>query len=656
MFFLILIFALFFKANFYLLGFQILNPDEAQMISNAIGITKKGINFLEFDGTTSGLLNSIILTWPELFNLDITFLTTRITQVFLVSLIIFLLFRILYLQKNKISQIFILLGPITIFLLTTNDPDFSHYSSELLSTTILVLVYLLIKKDKEFSKKTTRVFAPTLLGLILFAKIQFFPVAIVTLLIILVEFYNKEKKISDCYIPLFYFLLPKIFFLTLLLLSGNLKDFLINNFLFAYDFISFSQSKNVLYEVFSSSKTYATKSVETGFKKHLLLNLVFHTIYAYFVFFLILFYKLIQTKNLKIFFNKDIIYSTCIILSLIFVILLPGKTHRHYLIAFLPFLPIFLSEVISSCKTEFKKINTKYFKILNYSLICLILFSSLLETKKFYSQKFDRNIFKRKNINFDSPKIFQYLFADNEEKKLYIWGWMPEWYVLSYMAPSSRETISEKQIIQNNQRNYYRNRLLNDLEKNKPDLLIDFVKEKSFRYNRPSQNLESFEKLKEFTYQNYVKLKKLNSDCPDYFLNNQDFKLLNSRLLPYKFKENNKDYLKLNDFSVTGDICDDAVNFSSSNNEILELQLYNASSISKIMILSSKANTKKIDVNASIHLNDSKIKEKNIKLNLFPFWTTLNVNEKIKINKIKLNIKHLRNNNGGINEIVIFKY
>ena len=213
----------------------------------------------------------------------------------------------MYLQKNKISQIFILLSPITIFLLTTNDPDFSHYSSELLSTTILVLVYLLIKKDKEFSKKTTKVFAPTLLGLILFAKIQFFPVAIVTLLIILVEFYSKEKKISSCYIPLFYFLLPKIFFFTLLLLSGNLKDFLINNFLFAYDFISFSQSKNVLYEVFSSSKSYATKSVETGFKKHLLLNLVFHTIYAYFVFFLILFYKLIQTKNLKIFFNKDII-------------------------------------------------------------------------------------------------------------------------------------------------------------------------------------------------------------------------------------------------------------------------------------------------------------------------------------------------------------
>ena len=56
---------------------------------------------------------------------------------------------------------------------------------------------------------------------------------------------------------------------------------------------------------------------------------------------------------------------------------------------------------------------------------------------------------------------------------------MPHWYVLSYMTPSARATISEKQIIENAQKNYYRKRLLNDLEKNKPHLIIDFVKKEA---------------------------------------------------------------------------------------------------------------------------------------------------------------------------------
>ena len=79
------------KLNSHLLGFQILNPDETQMISNAIGIFNKGIQFLDFDGTTSGILNSLILGWPQIFKLDITFLTTRITSIILVTIILYCL-------------------------------------------------------------------------------------------------------------------------------------------------------------------------------------------------------------------------------------------------------------------------------------------------------------------------------------------------------------------------------------------------------------------------------------------------------------------------------------------------------------------------------------------------------------------------------------
>ena len=72
MFLLIFIILIVAKSNSYLLGYQILNPDELQMMSNAIGLTSKGLNFINFDGTTSGIYNSLILAWPEIVNLEIT--------------------------------------------------------------------------------------------------------------------------------------------------------------------------------------------------------------------------------------------------------------------------------------------------------------------------------------------------------------------------------------------------------------------------------------------------------------------------------------------------------------------------------------------------------------------------------------------------------
>ena len=114
------------KLNSHLLGFQILNPDETQMISNAIGIFNKGIQFLDFDGTTSGILNSLILGWPQIFKLDITFLTTRITSIILVTIILYCLLKIIYFQTKKITYTLFLIGPIWIFFLLTK-PLLSKY-------------------------------------------------------------------------------------------------------------------------------------------------------------------------------------------------------------------------------------------------------------------------------------------------------------------------------------------------------------------------------------------------------------------------------------------------------------------------------------------------------------------------------------------------
>ena len=89
-FFTIFSFILFARASSFLFGYELLNIDESQMIANAIRLQLNGFNIFEFDGTSSGFLNSLILTWPSLLGLDITFLSTRLTALILISLILFL--------------------------------------------------------------------------------------------------------------------------------------------------------------------------------------------------------------------------------------------------------------------------------------------------------------------------------------------------------------------------------------------------------------------------------------------------------------------------------------------------------------------------------------------------------------------------------------
>ena len=60
---------------------EILNIDESQMMANAVRLHLNDYNVFNFDGTSSGFLNSLVLNWPNLLGLDVTFLSTRLTSI-----------------------------------------------------------------------------------------------------------------------------------------------------------------------------------------------------------------------------------------------------------------------------------------------------------------------------------------------------------------------------------------------------------------------------------------------------------------------------------------------------------------------------------------------------------------------------------------------
>ena len=152
-----------------------MNPDESQMMSNALRLINNNFNIYEFDGTTSGILNSLVLTWPSLLNYDVTFLSTRLSAIILVSLILYLTYKIIRHEIDLTKSIF-LISPLVLFFALTKDPDFIHYSSELVSSFLLVLSYWILIKNYKNIQHYSYITVPFLLGLVLFAKIQFFPI------------------------------------------------------------------------------------------------------------------------------------------------------------------------------------------------------------------------------------------------------------------------------------------------------------------------------------------------------------------------------------------------------------------------------------------------------------------------------------------------
>ena len=657
-FFLIILIIILGRANSSLLSYSVMNPDESQMMSNALRLINNNFNIYEFDGTTSGILNSLVLTWPSLLNYDVTFLSTRLSAIILVSLILYLTYKIIRHEIDLTKSIF-LISPLVLFFALTKDPDFIHYSSELVSSFLLVLSYWILIKNYKKIQNYSYVTVPFLLGLVLFAKIQFFPVALLLFVLFLASIFLFKPRLKKIIIPCVAFILPLVLILAPYLIHGTINDYFINYFKFSKDFILKSQEVSWITNLDSHGET-GTKnsSLREGFFNHLLFNSLFHLIYLYFLSFIIILIIFRKKITLSFFMNFKLILSTLIILSVIIVILIPGQTHRHYLIGLMPFIVIFLSNIIKQVNFDDTILKIKKLKIINIFFMFIFLISLLYEPLKFYGKRFEYIAFDIKNINVKSPEIFRYLdIKETYNKKIYIWGWMPQWHILSNLMPASRETISHKQIEFNSENNYFRERLMSDLSKSQPNLIIDFVKPKSFRYNNINQGIKSFKNLNNFVSEEYVKLKKNKISCADYYLKKTAYEDLNRKLINFIIEDNTDDkrFNKLDDLSVTEDICDDYVIFNNKDKNNIKIKLEKIEKAQKLMILSSRKNFKEIKLELSIFYQNKKIEKKIIDIKKYPFWTTYDFDSSLKLDKIFIDIKSLKKNNYGLNEIKIYR-
>ena len=645
MFFLVIFFSiLLIRSNLYLLGNEILNIDESQMTANAIKLSINKFNILELDGTSSGFLNSLILTWPDFFGLDITILTTRLTAIVVLALIFYIIFLYFNISLSNKTIAAILVLPGLLFFSFTQDPDFQHYSSELLSTLFIVFAIFVNKLNLPEKKIFYNFLGITGLSLILFSKTQLVPTSVIIFLFICLSSLWK-KDFFQLVKNSFIFTLPIFSILSIYYFNGYLEDYYINYFEFPKAVISkYSIEYNVLQRGLSSN------NINSNLFNHLIFNSISHYFYFQIIISIILIVISIIRKNYHKLLNFNFLLIIISIISIFSSIIITGAVYRHYFIPLVPLTTLFVGYLLVVNIKEIKRLDN--LKIIMIFFMFLLLLSYLTEEKKFYAKNIKTKL-NLKNINLLSPRVFNYL--DIEKGSLYVWGWAPQLYSLSYLYPVDRATISQKNIEDYSNNEYFNQRLLNEIYKNKPDIIIDAVKPKSFYYTNIDLSLKNLLPLKKIIDLQYYKINKSSSDCLDIFIKIDNYKKLKQKLINYSM-DDLKIKSKIDDFSVIEELCENSFIFDTNYTDELELSLESNSIPKKIMILPSIKNKDFVKVKIKLVDNDNKIYLHETELRKYPYWNEIAINEKNKfINKIIIDLTEIKKLNFGINEIKIFR-
>ena len=157
-----------------------INPDESQMITQAMTLAQDPVYFRSVDGTTGGPLDSYFLVIPSWFGLPFDFITAHLAAFGLVCLSFWLLFLTARLWFGERSARLSLL-PFVFLLGLTQHGDFLHYNSELIAICLLAGGYLLYVRQLKQSLPAIWQFLLMgfLLGMIPFGKLQGVPLAAV---------------------------------------------------------------------------------------------------------------------------------------------------------------------------------------------------------------------------------------------------------------------------------------------------------------------------------------------------------------------------------------------------------------------------------------------------------------------------------------------
>lgn len=624
-----------------------LNPDEVQAGANVLRLINYGLSWDSLDGTTVGPLNALILAWPFLLGWDVTLSTIRLTALIILCLVLCATYISLRLIGGKLLSMTLLLFLVAFYALNRN-PEFQHYSSELLpvlllSLSVLLLLYGFYGDGVNSSRKEVSVVPiGMLLGAAPFAKVQAAPIAITTSLFALYFILKSNSRFPKKKL-IFLYVLSGLFPAVVILAPLAIKG----------EFIHFWNSYIIWPTLYVKDPLTISQFFSLILTERLLSFILALPFFALVL--VAIFHSDIGRKSNRFAWG---LFLLALMFSSWFSIVRPGNMFPHYLM-FLPTSLLLLASFILNAV----KPPVEFFTAYRLSYLGLFLFFLYSLIPKFEAI----NIGARNNFKIESPRIFDYLGVGPGDSLL-IWGWMPQWYINSGLVPATRESMNNNQIVSSKLQDYFRDRLLGDLNASMPALVVDAVAGKSFGFNVESaQGLYSWDELSGFVESNYQRIHGhyVNSNCARTYVRNDLFYALKTDLVKFESVNASSSWSQeygpqnVDDFSVTEDSCSDFWMLPNNEAGYLNIKFKNIEPIKRVLILNTAnsgfMNHGSSKIVVTFYHEERVIKELEVKVKPYPQWTKIFLNEPVISDSVRLSVIDWHGNGGGINEVKLFR-
>ncbi len=511
------------------IGFnQELNPDESQMIAQALTLSQKPIFWDSVDGTTSGPLNSYVLVLPYFLGIQTDYSVARIIGLGLILTAFYFFYRSLQLISSRpVTRLSTL--AVAVFFAWTTWSDFLCFSSELTVLPLLTACFYLACLWITGTKKSLFLLflMGFLAGLAPFCKLQALPVIAGPLIIMALYLIQPPT--------------PNYRALLVLVLGGvsciagilglcawyNVLD----------DFYTYYLLANLIgYEELTRQSGMLNSGVWgrlLALPTYLAYNLdIFAIIVLIGVVLSVRFFRAVpqMTQQLR---QRWVTALTLTSLGLsLFAVFKPETQFSHYLLfTVFPFgwlLSICLSTVLKNNYAPENRLPIQLFiSILFLSIFLRFVlygyfntYSTALNT---YPPMSDLGMFKNRSAAFNiNPYLTlfpRYVQVQKSNISVWIaqttqptdciavWGWNSRFYFESQRRQGVTEIHTQRSIMQSSFQEVYREKYLRNLRENQPILFLDAVGPKSFMFTRKSQRHESFPALNQYIekYYSFVK-------------------------------------------------------------------------------------------------------------------------------------------------------
>lgn len=647
-----------------------LNPDEAQNAANAMRMHAYGFNWNVVDGATNGPLDSLILCWPYLFGLDPTLNTGRLVA----WALLFFICVYVYLSAKTICgrvPAVLLVLPLVVFYSLTDNPNFVHYSSELLPLFLLLAAHYLIVKvsverDGSPRREAIRYFLiGLLLGAVPFAKLQAAPIAVVAAFypMILALIGPRQTRWRNAILLSCGGIATCCAFLLPLVASGHIRDFW-NSYIawaFLYDKLNdYAPSARKALSIVGIQSMISDDLLMACFSGFILLLTLLVLLHAS----LVARSGATAARATK----YGAIYSLALVVAALWVIAQPGRADKpfdHYLMFYPPLVVVFCSYVVRTFidRRADVLIFTAYYSFLAVSLIGTFFADVGPRHKSTGAGEWPRMAFEAR-----SPHILSWLPIP--EKHLLIWGWMSQWYLWSGITPAARETNTYAEIDDTSLQGYFRGRFMSDVTASSPDVIWDAVEGRSFVFNRADQGPGIFPEFSAYLSSNYTQLTpwQPHDGCPKLYVRNEYKAVIDRRLVLPASVTTSADFLgekspfngaNLFDDSVTEDSCIDYWLLPTRTLGSVDVRFQKIEPVSRLMILNTRNGgyldraTDRIDV--KLLKSGAVVGDRQLAMQPYPYWTSIDLDTPMQADELQVSILSYFGRGGGLNEIKIFR-